>query len=118
MQFVATILWTFRSCSNLGAIGGDFWKVPGNFALESQRNRNKNDLRDIFYLISVYFTSFHFALFLFSSFHFIFCFILSYFISFHFIFSSNTRLCFCQGPVQFTSSGDRMGYMKIEQLQG
>ena len=23
-----------------------------------------------------------------------------------------------KGPVQFTSKGDRMGYMKIEQLQG
>ena len=31
----------------------------------------------------------------------------------------NPSCCiYFKGPVQFTSKGDRMGYMKIEQLQG
>ena len=33
-------------------------------------------------------------------------------------FAVNANVIFCQGPVQFTPNGDRMGFMKIKQLQG
>ena len=41
VRFVAAVSQRFRTCSKLKQLGGDFWEIAGNIALESQGNRSK-----------------------------------------------------------------------------